>query len=165
VLRTPRGVLMWDCTAYISPACIAEIRALCTPATPFLGIAISHPHFYNASTSIFRALVDDSGDGCVAPDARIFVSARDREWWMRTDEDGLRDVLFVEEDVRRLGEGLTLLRCGGRSFFSSESECELTSLRAQDTSPARLCSTGTAQLVPTPRTRVRRAACSSSRTR
>jgi hypothetical protein len=156
---------MWDCTAYISPACIAEIRALCTPDTPFLGIAISHPHFYNASASIFRALVDHVGDGCVAPGARIFVSARDREWWMRTDEDGLRDVLFVEEEVRRLGEGLTFLRCGGRSLLPSESGCELTTLRAQGTSPARLCSTGTAQRVPTPRTRARRAACSSSRTR
>jgi hypothetical protein len=156
---------MWDCTAYTSPACIAEIRALCTPATPFLGIAISHPHFYNASASIFRALVDDAGDGCVAPDARIFVSARDREWWMRTDEVGLRDVAFVEEDVRRLGEGLTFLRCGGRSLLPSGKWVRPHALRAQDTSPARLCSTGTEQLVPIPRTRARRAACSSSRTR
>jgi hypothetical protein len=73
-------------------------------------VAISHPHFYNASATIFATLLELLPPAHVAPSARVFASARDREWWTHGDTDAVE---WVEEDVRVLAPGLTFVRCGG----------------------------------------------------
>lgn len=104
---------MWDATGYISPSAIGVIRGRFTPTTPFLGIAISHPHFFNAAATLFRALTERAHEGCVAPSARIFVSEVDKQWWTRTDAPGLEHVDFWAGDVKPISEGVTIVRCGG----------------------------------------------------
>lgn len=113
LLSTPEGIVIWDSSGFISPDAIEEIRKRFTSGTPFLGIAISHPHFYNSSVTIFRALTDALDSKLVAPSARIFVHAVDREWWVRTDALGLEHVDFWEGDTKQIAKGVTIVKCGG----------------------------------------------------
>lgn len=116
ILHTPAGVLIWDSTGYISPDGIQKICARFTPDAPFLGIAISHPHFYNSAATIFQALTEAVDPNHVASTAKIFVSAIDREWWMRADEQGLEHVDFWEGDVKKIAPSIEMIRCGGGSL-------------------------------------------------
>jgi len=61
-------------------------------------IAISHPHYYSSMVEWARAF-----------DAPVHLHAADREWVMRPDEG----IDFWDGETRELGEGLTLVRCGG----------------------------------------------------
>jgi hypothetical protein len=106
----------------MSPLAITEIRQLCTPQTPFLGIVISHPHFYNSSATLFGAIKEGLAPDCIKSDAHVFVSGRDEEWWLRKDDEGIRHVSFVREDIMQVAPGLTFVRCGGeylRSYVST----------------------------------------------
>lgn len=119
---------MWDATGFIAPAAIGEIRKRFTPKTPFLGIAISHPHFYNASSTLFGAFTEGLDATCVASTARIFVSGVDREWWTRTDEPGLKHVDFWDGDVKQIADGVTMVRCGGGLFVIAPDASSLTAM-------------------------------------
>lgn len=94
LLLAPGGNILWDCISLLDDATIEIVRGLGGIAA----IAISHPHYY----------------GCMVEWAKTFgapihLHADDREWIMRPDPS----VRFWEGESLQIGEGLTLLRCGG----------------------------------------------------
>jgi len=94
-LRTPKGNILWDCVALFDEAVVEAIKAMCGISA----IAISHPHYYTTMVDWSRAF------GGIP----IYLHAADRSWVMRPD----RSIVFWEGETRTLGEGLTLIRCGG----------------------------------------------------
>jgi glyoxylase-like metal-dependent hydrolase (beta-lactamase superfamily II) len=61
-------------------------------------MAVSHPHFYAGMVEWSRAF-----------GAPIYLHAADRAWVMRPDPS----IVFWDGSSRTIGEGLTLVRCGG----------------------------------------------------
>lgn len=94
-LPTAAGNVLWETLSLVSDEAVARLRAL--GGVDF--IAISHPHFYAAMVQWSEAL------GGVP----ILLHAADRDWVARPAPQ----VRFWEGEAHRLGEGLTLLRCGG----------------------------------------------------
>ncbi|KZT29635.1 hypothetical protein NEOLEDRAFT_1153594 [Neolentinus lepideus HHB14362 ss-1] len=75
LIRTSEGSLIWDCGPYLSPSVVESILSTTSPSKPLLGIAISHPHFFNSSVTWARKL------GC-----KVYICVADKEWFMRKDE-------------------------------------------------------------------------------
>jgi glyoxylase-like metal-dependent hydrolase (beta-lactamase superfamily II) len=94
LVRSPGGNVLWDCITLIDDPTVAVVRAL----GGITAIAISHPHYYSSMMEWARAF-----------DAPIYLHAADREWVMRPDES----ITFWEGETRQVGDGLTLIRCGG----------------------------------------------------
>jgi glyoxylase-like metal-dependent hydrolase (beta-lactamase superfamily II) len=94
-LRTPKANILWDCLSLLDEAVVEAIKAL----GGISAIAISHPHYYSSMVEWSRAFGG----------APIYLHAADRQWVMRPDEA----IVFWEGETRALGEGLTLIRCGG----------------------------------------------------
>ncbi|MCC6627882.1 MAG: MBL fold metallo-hydrolase [Chloroflexi bacterium] len=94
LVPAPGGNVLWDCITLIDEATIAAVRALGGIAA----IAISHPHYYSAMVEWSHAF-----------DAPVYLHADDRQWVMRPDPA----LVFWEGETRALGDGLTLVRCGG----------------------------------------------------
>jgi hypothetical protein len=94
-LRTPKTNILWDCLSLLDKAVVEAITAL----GGISAIAISHPHYYSSMVEWSRAF------GGVP----IYLHAADREWVMRPD----KTIVFWEGETRALGEGQTLIRCGG----------------------------------------------------
>jgi len=94
-LRSPAGNVLWDCLPLLDPALAEAIRAM----GGLRAIAISHPHYYSSMVEWSRAL------GGVP----VYLHAADRQWVMRPDPA----IVFWEGETLALGEGLTLVRCGG----------------------------------------------------
>jgi hypothetical protein len=94
VLR-PGGNVLWDCIPLIDDAVVAAVAAL----GGISAIAISHPHYYSSMVEWSRAFGG----------APILLHAADRQWVMRPDPA----ISFWDGDVKDLGDGLTLIRCGG----------------------------------------------------
>jgi len=94
-VQAPGGNLLWDCVALVDPAVVACLKGLGGIAA----IAISHPHYYTSMGEWSRAFGD----------VPIYLHAADRQWLMRPDDA----VVFWEGETRQLGDGLTLIRCGG----------------------------------------------------
>jgi glyoxylase-like metal-dependent hydrolase (beta-lactamase superfamily II) len=94
-LRSPGGNVLWDCLPLIDPALAEALRALGGAGA----IAISHPHYYATMVEWSRAL------GGVP----VYLHAADRRWVMRPDDA----VVFWEGETEALGDGLTLVHCGG----------------------------------------------------
>jgi hypothetical protein len=95
LLRTPRGNLLWDCISLLDDATITILQALGGLA----GIACSHPHFLASAVEWSHAF--DS--------VPVYLHARDRKYIPRPDAV----VTVWEDDLLDLGEGMTLIRCGG----------------------------------------------------
>jgi glyoxylase-like metal-dependent hydrolase (beta-lactamase superfamily II) len=95
LIQTPRGNILWDGISFIDDATVAAVRALGGIRT----IAISHPHFYSSMIEWSRAF----------DNAPIYLHASNREWVMRPDPA----IVYWEGETQSLGEGLTLIRCGG----------------------------------------------------
>jgi hypothetical protein len=95
LVRTPAGSVLWDCVPLLDPALIEMIKAL----GGISAIAISHPHYYASMVEWGRAFAD----------APIYVHAADRQWVMRPSEA----IVFWDGETKAIGEGLTLIRCGG----------------------------------------------------
>jgi hypothetical protein len=95
LLRTPQGNFLWDCISLIDEATIEIVRGL----GGLRGIAISHPHYYASMLEWSHAF----------DDAPIYLHADDRAWVMRPG----RAIEFWDGERKEIGEGLTLLRCGG----------------------------------------------------
>jgi len=95
LVQSPGGNILWDCITLIDDATIEAVRALGGIAA----IAISHPHYYSAVVEWSRAFGG----------APIYLHAADRQWVMRPDPA----IVFWEGETRVLGDGLTLIRCGG----------------------------------------------------
>jgi glyoxylase-like metal-dependent hydrolase (beta-lactamase superfamily II) len=94
-VRTPAANVLWDCLPLLDEAVAEAIRGL----GGISAVVISHPHYYSAMVEWSRAL---SG-------VPIYLHAADRRWVMRPDSA----IVFWEGETRALGEGLTLVRCGG----------------------------------------------------
>jgi hypothetical protein len=94
-LRSSGCNILWDCLSFIDQAVVECLNAL----GGISAIAISHPHYYSSMVEWSRAF------GGVP----ISLHAADRQWVMRPD----KAIVFWEGKTRTLGEGLTLIRCGG----------------------------------------------------
>lgn len=95
LVRMPRGNILWDCIPLLDPALVEMVQAL----GGISAIAISHPHYYSSMVEWSRAFGE----------APIYLHAADRQWVQRPDSS----IVFWEGEARPLGEGLTLIRCGG----------------------------------------------------
>jgi glyoxylase-like metal-dependent hydrolase (beta-lactamase superfamily II) len=94
-VRTPKGNILWDCVPLLDPAVVEMVKAL----GGISAIAISHPHYYSS-------MVEWSH---VFGGVPIYLHAADRQWVMRPD----RAIASWEGETKKLGDGLTLIRCGG----------------------------------------------------
>jgi hypothetical protein len=95
LVRTPQANVLWDCLPLLDEAVVEALQAM----GGLSAIAISHPHYYSSMVEWSRAF------GGVP----IYLHAADRSWVMRAD----RAIVFWDGETRMLGEGLTLIRCGG----------------------------------------------------
>jgi hypothetical protein len=95
LVRTPAGNVLWDCIAFLDAATIEIVKALGGLA----GIAISHPHYYTTMVEWSRAFGD----------VPIHLHVGDKQWVMRPDPA----VKLWDGDTLSIGNGLTLIRCGG----------------------------------------------------
>jgi hypothetical protein len=95
LVRTPKGNVLWDCVSLLDPAVVEMVKAL----GGISAIAISHPHYYASMVEWNRAFGD----------VPIYLHAADRQWVMRPD----KAIAFWDGETKPLGEGLTLVRCGG----------------------------------------------------
>jgi hypothetical protein len=95
-LLVPLGerVLMWDCIPLVDDAGAAEIER----RGGLAAIAISHPHYYTGMVEWAHRF-----------DCPVLLHAADAEWIMRPDPC----VELWDGETRSLGDGLTLIRCGG----------------------------------------------------
>ena len=94
LVQSPGGNVLWDCISLIDRSTVEAVGAL----GGIRAIAISHPHFYATMIEWSRAF-----------DAPIYLHASNREWVMRPDPS----VVYWDGDTYSLGDGLTLIRCGG----------------------------------------------------
>lgn len=94
LVASPAGNVLWDCVTLLDDATVDLIQALGGLAA----IAISHPHYYTTMVEWGRAF-----------GAPVHLHAADREWVMRPDPV----IRFWEGEQLVLGDGLTLVRCGG----------------------------------------------------
>ena len=95
LIQSPTGNILWDCITLIDDPTVAAIEAL----GGISAIAISHPHYYSAIVEWSRVF-----------DVPVYLHANDRRWVMRPDDTAIE---FWEGETKSLGEGLTLIRCGG----------------------------------------------------
>ncbi len=95
LIQTPHGNILWDCISFIDDATITAVRAL----GGIRAIAICHPHFYSSMIEWSRAF----------DNAPIYLHASNREWVMRPDPS----IVYWDSETYSLGDGLTLIRCGG----------------------------------------------------
>ena len=94
LIQAPGGNILWDCISLLDDATVAAVRDLGGIAA----IAISHPHYYSCMVEWSRAF-----------DCPIYLHAGDRQWVMRPDAA----IEFWQGETKPLGDGLTLIRCGG----------------------------------------------------
>ena len=88
------GNLLWECITLLDEPTAAEIER----RGGLAGIAISHPHYYSAMVEWARRF-----------DCPIHLHAADRRWVVRPDPA----VEAWDGETLELGDGLTLIRCGG----------------------------------------------------
>src|SRR3954454_16963661 len=86
--------LLWDCVTLLDDETAAAVEA----RGGLAAIAISHPHYYSAMVEWARR--------CGCP---VLLHEADREWVMRPDPA----IEHWSGQARELGDGLTLIRCGG----------------------------------------------------
>jgi hypothetical protein len=94
LVRAPGGNVLWDCISLLDEAMLELLRGI----GGVRAIAISHPHYYTSAVDWARAF-----------DATVLLHAADRRWVMRPDPR----IEFWEGETKELGDGLTLVRCGG----------------------------------------------------
>ena len=94
LIQSPRGNVLWDCISFIDDQTVQAVRAL----GGIKAIGISHPHFYSSMIEWSHVF-----------DAPIHLHASNREWVMRPDPA----IVYWDNETHSLGDGLTLVRCGG----------------------------------------------------
>jgi hypothetical protein len=94
LVQAPGGNVLWDCISLLDEEVGARVEEL----GGLKAIAISHPHYYSSMA-----------EWALAFDATVHLHAADREWVMRPDER----IDFWDGERLELGDGLTLIRCGG----------------------------------------------------
>jgi glyoxylase-like metal-dependent hydrolase (beta-lactamase superfamily II) len=95
-LLVPAGerFVLWECVPLLDDAAAAEIAR----RGGLAAIAISHPHYYTGMVEWAHRF-----------ECPVYLHADDREWIMRPDPA----IELWEGETRSLGDGLTLIRCGG----------------------------------------------------
>ena len=86
--------LMWECVSLLDDETAAEVER----RGGLSGIAISHPHYYSSVAEWAQRF-----------DCPVHLHADDADWVMRPDER----IVHWQGEAHELGEGLTLVRCGG----------------------------------------------------
>ncbi len=94
LIKSPQGNVLWDCIPLLDLNTITRINSL----GGISAIAISHPHYY--STMIEWANIFD---------APIYLHAKNRPYVARLDPM----IEFWDGTIKTIGEGLTMIRCGG----------------------------------------------------
>lgn len=94
LILSPQGNVLWECLSFIDEATIEAVRA----RGGISAIAISHPHFYSSMVEWSEAF-----------DAPIYVHEGNQEWVQHPHSN----IVFWSGERHELGEGLTLVRCGG----------------------------------------------------
>jgi len=94
LVQTGQGNVLWDCISLLDAPTIAAVKAL----GGISAMAISHPHYYSSMVEWSHTF-----------DVPIYLHSDDRQWVMRPDPA----IEFWEGETKSLGEGLTLIRCGG----------------------------------------------------
>jgi hypothetical protein len=95
LVQTPSGNVLWDCISLVDDETVQAIRGL----GGIKAIAISHPHFYSSMVAWSQAF----------DNAPIYLHADDRAHVCRPAET----ITFWQGETHPLGDGLTLIRCGG----------------------------------------------------
>jgi glyoxylase-like metal-dependent hydrolase (beta-lactamase superfamily II) len=95
-LLVPAGerFVLWDCVPVIDDDTAGEIGG----RGGLAAIAISHPHYYTGMV-----------DWAHRFECPVYLHADDRDWIMRPDPA----IELWEGETKELGDGLTLIRCGG----------------------------------------------------
>jgi hypothetical protein len=88
------GNLLWDCITLLDDETATAVEA----RGGLRAIAISHPHYYSTMVEWAHRF------GCP-----VLLHEADREWIMRPDDA----IELWSGETRELGDGLTLIRCGG----------------------------------------------------
>jgi glyoxylase-like metal-dependent hydrolase (beta-lactamase superfamily II) len=86
--------VMWDCISLLDDETADEVGV----AGGLAAIAISHPHYYSSLVEWAQRF-----------DCPVYLHADDAEWLMRPDDR----VVLWQGETHELGDGLTLVRCGG----------------------------------------------------
>jgi glyoxylase-like metal-dependent hydrolase (beta-lactamase superfamily II) len=86
--------VMWDCIHLVDQAGADDVER----RGGLTAIAISHPHYYTGMVEWARRF-----------DCPVYVHADDERWVMRPDPA----IELWEGETKEIGEGLTLVRCGG----------------------------------------------------
>lgn len=95
LVQTPNGNVLWDCISMIDHESAAKLEALGGVSA----IALSHPHYYSTIVEWSRAF------GGIP----IYIHKNDEEWVTRPDPV----IEFWEGETKSIGDGLTLINCGG----------------------------------------------------
>ncbi len=94
-LPTDAGNILWECVSLVTDEAVAALKA----RGGVDRIVISHPHFYSCMVEWSEAL------GGVP----ILLHAADESWVQRASPR----IEFWDGDMKRLSDGVTLVRCGG----------------------------------------------------
>ncbi len=101
LIQAPSGNVLWEAISFIDSETIRAVERL----GGISAIAVSHPHMYASMVEWSRAF------GGVP----IYLHASDSQWLMRPDPA----VVHWEGEALSLGDGLTLVKCGGHFDGSS----------------------------------------------
>jgi glyoxylase-like metal-dependent hydrolase (beta-lactamase superfamily II) len=101
LLRKPEGNILWDCISFLDDATVAMVTAL----GGISAIVPSHPHFIAAAVEWSHAFRS----------APVYIHGMDRHFVPRLDPV----ITFWEGDTMDLGDGMTVIRCGGHFPGSS----------------------------------------------
>ncbi|OZJ06004.1 hypothetical protein BZG36_01099 [Bifiguratus adelaidae] len=96
IIKTSKGLIMWDCITYIDQETIDYINRMGT----LMAIIISHPHFYDCCVEWSKAFQD----------IPIYISNFDREWVVRPDS---RIKLWKGTDLDLLDGEVHVVAAGG----------------------------------------------------
>jgi hypothetical protein len=95
LVQSPHGNVLWDCLSLLDEPTVQAIHGL----GGLQAIAISHPHYYTT-------MVDWSREFDNIP---VYLHTADRSHVVRPDPC----LEFWDDDHLKIGEGLTLIQCGG----------------------------------------------------
>ncbi|MEP6987823.1 MAG: MBL fold metallo-hydrolase, partial [Chloroflexota bacterium] len=95
IIQSPSGNVLWDSISLIDDATIEKIQSM----GGLKAMALSHPHYYSTIVEWSHAFGNFP----------IYIHSGDREWVTRPDAV----IQFWDGDTREIGDGLTLIRCGG----------------------------------------------------
>jgi glyoxylase-like metal-dependent hydrolase (beta-lactamase superfamily II) len=101
LLRKPDGNILWDCISFLDEATVTLVTAL----GGISAIVTSHPHFIASAVEWSHAFRS----------APVYVHGMDRHFVPRLDPV----ITFWDGDTLDLGEGMTVIRCGGHFPGSS----------------------------------------------